>query len=228
MIFMKSVIPFTKELEFATKVSEITSISLEREFAIINDNIEGNLLITGEYKSHEVSVNVIPFSFKVPFTIAISSKTIIDSISLEISDFAYDTVDDNKIKVHIELELSLEEEVSDNFEELPSLLENSDDRSLDDINNLVEEVKEDAMITSPEEVTDEPIKEESSKPNLEETVLKTETEDEYMTYHIHILKEGETLETICTTYSVTGSFLAEYNDLSNLNPGDKILIPVEK
>ena len=31
---MKSIIPFTKELDFKTKVSEITSISLEREFEV--------------------------------------------------------------------------------------------------------------------------------------------------------------------------------------------------
>ena len=66
---MKSIIPFSKELDFSTKLSEITSISLERDFSLEKDSIEGNLYVTGDYKSHEVSANVIPFSFKIPFSI---------------------------------------------------------------------------------------------------------------------------------------------------------------
>ena len=68
---MKSVIPFTKTLEFKTKISEITSISLEREFKIGNGEISGNLFVTGEYKSHDISANVLPFSYKIPFTIEV-------------------------------------------------------------------------------------------------------------------------------------------------------------
>ena len=238
---MKNVIPFTKELEFETKVSEITSISLEREFNVENDSIEGNLLVTGEYKSHEVSVNVLPFSFKIPFSIDISAKTILDSISLEISDFAYDMVDDNKIKVHIELELEFEEEKEEIKEEkdesnniIEMLEENNEERSVVDIPEIVEEANsEEVLVTEnkeveeeKEEVMEETIDEEEKK-MIEETVISAETKDEYMTYHIHILKEGETLETLCAMYHVTGSFIAEYNDISNLTTGDKILIPFE-
>ncbi len=236
---MKNVIPFTKELEFETKVSEITSISLEREFEVNNDSIDGNLLVTGEYKSHEVSVNVLPFSFKIPFSIDISAKTIMDSISLEISDFAYDMVDDNKIKVHIELELEFEEEKEeikeekDESEEIIDMLE--EERSVVDIPEIVEEANsEEVLVENKEEVKEEKEEvvveetiDEEDKKMIEETVINTETKDEYMTYHIHILKEGETLETLCAMYHVTGSFIAEYNDISNLTTGDKILIPFE-
>ena len=107
---MKSVIPFTKELDFKTKVREITSISLERDFEVEEGSINGNLFVSGEYKSHEVSVNVLPFSFKIPFTIEIPDHLDKDSITIEISDFAYDMVEDSKIKVNIELELEGEEQ----------------------------------------------------------------------------------------------------------------------
>ena len=220
---MKNVIPFTKELEFETKVSEITSISLEREFEVNNDSIEGNLLVTGEYKSHEVSVNVLPFSFKIPFSIDISAKTIMDSISLEISDFAYDMVDDNKIKVHIELELEFEEEkeeIKEEKDESEKIIDMLEERSVVDIPEIVEEANsEEVLVTENKEIEEEKM--------IEETVINTETKDEYMTYHIHILKEGETLETLCAMYHVTGSFISEYNDISNLTTGDKILIPFE-
>ncbi len=225
---MKSVIPFTKELEFETKVSEITSISLEREFVLENDSIEGNLLVSGEYKSHEVSVNVLPFSFKIPFSIAVSNRIIADSISLEISDFAYDTVDDNKIKVHIELELDFEEADDDESDEIIDMLESDEEqRSVDDISSIVLETKEEEILTPP--IIEEEVKtmEKEEEKMIEDAVVNNEVSNEYMTYHIHILKEGETLETLCAMYHVTGSFLADYNDISNLNPGDKILIPFE-
>ena len=47
---MKSVIPFTKNLEFKTKISEITSISLEREFKLEKEEITGNLFVLGNIK----------------------------------------------------------------------------------------------------------------------------------------------------------------------------------
>ena len=232
---MKSVIPFTKELEFATKVSEITSISLEREFVLKDGNVEGNMMVTGEYRSHEVSVNLIPFSFKIPFSIALSENVIDDSVSLEISDFAYDMVDDNKIKVHIELELEFKEEEKDEDDEedtrqvidesdvLISMMENNED-SVDDSNGNEEIVEESVEEISNDSVNDIPME----NPVLEsKPFLQTEVSDEYMTYHIHILKEGETLETLCAMYHVTGSFISEYNDISNLTTGDKILIPFE-
>lgn len=268
--YLKSVIPFTKELEFDTKVSEITSISLEREFEILDGSIEGHLFITGEYKSHEVSVNIIPFSFKIPFSIALSSETNKDSISLEISDFAYDTLDDNKIKVHIELELAFEqlEENEENEErnvevhtdeilemmeeqnmlDMPFEQENVSDEDIQIISNEEEikgSVENEIMPIETEEVPKEnevmPIAEEAplakeiikeetmveEATSKEEVVIESNTSEEYMTYHIHILQEGESLETLCNMYHTTGGFLAEYNDISSLNVGDKILIPIE-
>ncbi len=236
---MKSVIPFTKELEFDTKVSEITSISLEREFTVLDESIEGNLLITGEYKSHEVSVNVIPFSFKIPFSIAITSNVLTDSISLEISDFAYDNLDENKIKVHVELELDFaeKEEIKEDLKEIDEsekiiemLEEEGQKEKEEDVREIADEIILEPKVNVEEkEVIPEPIIDEGDQtmPIEEKTVLETEAKDEYMTYHIHILKDGETLETLCSMYHVTGSFLAEYNDISALKVGDKILIPLE-
>ena len=104
MMNLKSVIPFTKDLDFSTKISEITSISLERDFEVLEGVIEGNLYVTGEYKSHEISANVLPFSYKIPFTIEIPENLEEKSISLEICDFAYDIPEEEKINVKIELD----------------------------------------------------------------------------------------------------------------------------
>ena len=249
---MKNIIPFSKELDFSTKLSEITSISLEREFEVHNTSIDGNLFVTGDYKSHEVSANLIPFSFKIPFSIEIPDNIIEDSICLEISDFAYDLLGDSKIKVNIELELCGEEKVDeeqpddmDILEEPPvvntdEILEMLEEREEEPIENekeetITEEVSEVEETTEPQEteVLEESLERTDAMPmnsevldNSEDVVLESVTSDEeYATYHIHIVKDGETVETICTMYNSNLNMLADYNDLSNIAAGEKLIIP---
>ena len=218
---MKSVIPFTKELDFNAKVNEITSISLEREFEVEEGSVVGNLFVSGEYKSHEISVNVVPFSFKIPFTIEIPDNLDKDSITIEISDFAYDMVDDSKIKVNIELELEGEEVLEEEVEE-----ENEDptpEVNTEEILEMFEDRNDE------EDNKDTPSQEDiADLPREEEQIVLTNTNDvadEYTTYHIHIIKEGESVETICTMYNTTMDMLMDYNDLSNLAAGEKLVIP---
>lgn len=239
---MKSVIPFTKELDFNAKVQEITSISLEREFSVEEGSVVGNLFVTGDYKSHEISVNVTPFSFKIPFTIEIPDNLDKDSITIEISDFAYDMVDDSKITVHIELELEgqeiekeEEEEVSepvvevDSEEILKMMEERHDDEDADttqDIEEKEEEKSDDEKVDR-EEVLIEAKNEKSLQESEDVIMQNVDADNEFTTYHIHMVKEGETVETICTMYNSNMNLLMDYNDLSNLTPGEKILIPTE-
>ncbi len=239
---MKSVIPFTKELDFNAKVQEITSISLEREFSVEEGSVVGNLFVTGDYKSHEISVNVTPFSFKIPFTIEIPDNLDKDSITIEISDFAYDMVDDSKITVHIELELEgqeiekeEEEEVSepvvevDSEEILKMMEERHDDEDADttqDIEEKEEEKSDDEKVDR-EEVLIKAKNEKSLQESEDVIMQNVDADNEFTTYHIHMVKEGETVETICTMYNSNMNLLMDYNDLSNLTPGEKILIPTE-
>lgn len=246
---MKSVIPFTKELEFTTKVKEITSISLEREFEVKDGSVEGNLFVTGDYKSHEISVNIIPFSFKIPFTIEIPLELDQDSIRIEISDFAYDMIGEDKIKVNIELELEGEEKVIPKEDEEPEESETVVEVDADEIiKDLEERQEEEAKEEEKEVPEEEPNTVEESLENTEEKEVSDEnreevkaetlkesetmiltnvtgTEDEYTTYHIHMVKEGETVETICTMYNSNASILGDYNDLNNVVPGEKLIIP---
>ena len=226
---MKSIIPFTKELDFKTKVSEITSISLEREFEVNTSSIEGSLYVSGDYKSHEVSANVTPFNFKIPFTIEIPDNLIEESITLEISDFAYEMEENSKIKVNIELELFGEEKEIDeeeeqeaapvevDGEEIVKMLEEASEKEKESEKEMRKEREEDVEETR-----------EETEDMISENVIMTgasNTSDEYTTYHIHIVKEGETIETICTMYNSNLNLLNDYNDLSDVSKGMKIVIP---
>ncbi len=230
---MKNVIPFSKELDFSTKLSEITSISLEREFEVHDTTIEGNLFVTGDYKSHDVSVNLLPFSFKIPFSIEIPDNIVEDTITLEISDFAYDILEDSKIKVNIELELSGDEKSSEEESE-SEMLSETPEVNTEEILEMMEEERneeeEQEEIQSMEVETEEEKVLESVDTDVthedEDVVLESvSNEDEYATYHIHLVKDGETVETICTMYNSNVNLLADYNDLTNLTPGEKLIIP---
>ena len=245
---MKSIIPFTKELDFKTKVSEITSISLEREFEVNTSSIEGSLYVSGDYKSHEVSANVTPFSFKIPFTIEIPDNLVEESITLEISDFAYEMEENSKIKVSIELELfgeekEIEEEEDEDItpievdgEEIVKMLEEAsekekemekEDRAEPEEKLSEEETTKEEKEEAPADTVDE-TREDTEEDMTSENVIITgasNTPDEYTTYHIHIVKEGETIETICTMYNSNLSLLNDYNDLSEVSKGMKIIIP---
>lgn len=245
---MKSIIPFTKELDFKTKVSEITSISLEREFEVNTSSIEGSLYVSGDYKSHEVSANVTPFNFKIPFTIEIPDNLVEESITLEISDFAYEMEENSKIKVSIELELfgeekEIEEEEDEEItpievdgEEIVKMLEEAsekekemekEDREQPEEKLSEEETTKEEKEEAPADTVDE-TREEIEEDMTSENVIITgasNTPDEYTTYHIHIVKEGETIETICSMYNSNLSLLNDYNDLSEVSKGMKIIIP---
>ena len=61
----------------------------------------------------------------------------------------------------------------------------------------------------------------------EDTIINSlnSSNDEYTTYHIHMVSDGESVETICTMYNSNMSILSEYNDLTNITSGDKLIIP---
>ncbi len=222
---MKSVIPFTKDLEFSTKISEITSISLEREFSLEGEEIKGFLFVTGEYKSHDISANVLPFSYKIPFTIEVPENLKKEDLTLEITDFAYDIKSEKEITVNVELELCYSLEEKEEEEVLPSV-------NSDEMIKMMEERKEEVPVQPEPEVKKEEVKEEppvqEERNESEDVIMNTVSdEEEYITYHIHIVKEGETLESICSLYKADLNLVKTYNDTDNLMLGSKVIIPVD-
>lgn len=57
------------------------------------------------------------------------------------------------------------------------------------------------------------------------TVEEKTEESEYVTYHVHLVKENETLEQIVSLYNVSVDYLKEYNEITEIKVGDKLIIP---
>ena len=61
--------------------------------------------------------------------------------------------------------------------------------------------------------------------NFLENLNDTET---YASYRVYIVKEEDNLDKILTKYGISGELLSEYNDLSDIKIGDKLIIPTIK
>ena len=214
---MKQIISFKKELLFKTKVSDITSISLEREIKVEDSIITGIFHITGDYKINEGSINREEFSFDLPFDITIDPRYDINTLEADIDDFHYDLINNDTLKVNIDLYIEAEylpEETTstEDFKEpeiieeeiLPIKEDNSDYRV-----ELVEEIKEEK-------------KDRDSENDLFSNLDNSET---YSTYYVYIVKEEDNIDKILNKYDITKEELESYNDISNINVGDKLIIP---
>lgn len=242
---MNTKIPFTKDIPFEKKVCEITSISLEHEIKVEDSVLKGNFIVSGDYKSHEVSVNKEPFSYMLPFEIELANDIDTDTIEFMIDDFTYEIIDNSDLRVNIDFNIlankkEVEEEPETIFEDASNLFneENSEreeiiEEEVKDIEEIIEEDKEEEkqeVIGTEDRVplaVESTIKEETSEKISEDTIINSikNTGDEYTTYHIHMVSDGETVETICTMYNSNLNILGEYNELGEINAGDKIIIP---
>ncbi len=242
---MKQIVPFKKELPFKTKVSEITSISLEREINVLEDAvITGVFHITGDYKMNEGSINREEFSFDLPFDITLDPRYDIDSVKSDIEDFYYDVINEDTLKVNIDLYIEAEykeetplvveeeqEEVRTTAEEIP--LENTPIQTisgtLEKEEKIMENIKEEDVVenTKEEKITSSTTKEERDDDGITASDLFSNLDDTetYSTYYVYIVKEEDTIDKILVKYGITKEELESYNDITGIKPGDKVIIP---
>lgn len=216
---MKKTIAFEKQLAFKTNLNEITSIALENTLKCEDNTVEGDLIINGTYKITETSINVENFEFTIPINIEIDNRYITKEIQIDISNFYYEILNNNTLKVNIEILLdNLIEKLEENKipkEELPI----QEERCIEEP-DIPEEIE-------PIEVP-KTIKEEVKTETKEIDIFKTiEDQEEYATYHVYIIRKEDTLETIINKYNITKEKLSEYNNINEIKLGDKIIIPTQ-
>lgn len=205
---MKKTVPLKKDITFKTNIAEITSIALEHELNLENRTIKGNLVISGSYKINDTSVNTEEFKYNIPVNIEMSERYILDNMKINIDDFYYEIVNDNLLSVSIEIGLdNLKEE-----EILPPF-----------------KYEEEKVVPVIKEEKDVVLEKEETRLDTEEVKTLFDNFDDsnetYATYRICIVKESDTLESITLKYNVSKELLEQYNDISELKIGDKLIIP---
>lgn len=224
---MNCIIPFTKDINFKTNIAKILSVSLEHEYTANPMEVLGNFTISGEYKVHEVSINKESFEYVLPFSVNLTKEIDINSVDFDIVNFTYEVVNDDTLRVNIEYSINAVELPEEKEEvTIDELLDEIDEDVRAEIEDVKEDVKEEkeeiqekeeVLETENRDITDE----------AKETILNSINKDDntYVTYHVHIMSETDTIESICLKYNVTESILKEYNDLTTIGVKDKVIIP---
>lgn len=222
---MKKIISFEKKLEFPSMVGEITSISLDHTLEFKSPTlIEGAFLITGSYKLTEASCIEDNFNFKVPTEIMLTENIDVSTGKITVDDFFYEIEDDENLVCHIDVLVEGLEEV---FIEEPPLEEV--ERHVEEIRECDGDQNKEIEIPHREEELKEELEEEIEELVEEQQSLFSnlkDDEDTFTTYSIYIIRQDETIQTVLEKYKITKEALEEYNDLSNIVEGSKVIIPV--
>ncbi len=233
---MNSIIPFKKNIIFKTQISEITDISLSHDYKIIEDIIEGEFYLSGTYKMTEASLINEEFYYNIPFSIAISDRIDKDTINLKLESFEY-KINGDTLSLSVNLNMEAEElkKEVENRNIIDDIKEGIEEKlGLNKDKNVEEELKENIEKNKFEEEK-EPIKEEKVEIKEKITEIGNNTINEllstlddnksYITYKVHIFRDGDSIESISSKYNVSIEDIKEYNDINNINIGDKILVP---
>ena len=232
---MKQMIPFVKDISLDSKISEITSIALEHNLRMENnDSVVGTFTISGKYKMNDISINEEVFEKKINFDITLDDKYDASKVTIDVDNFYYEIINDEYLRVHIYV-------MVDNlvyYKDEKQILQEIEKPELIEINDLKEERKKDEeenmknSITSDELNVNENEKRNDSSLNNADIAKNLTSgflsdEERFSTYKVHIIRESETIETVMEKYNVSKEEIEKYNNLDNVILGTKIIVPLK-
>ncbi len=192
---MKKVYSFKKEILFKNNIYEILSIAIDKNLAITDGAIKGEFILNGSYLIREAEQD--EFNITIPYLNYLEDEYDLTQAMVDIDDFYYEVKDSNYLVINVDISVD-------------GLEERKEER------DFIEEVEAKGELIDdddPDLETYVPI-----RPQLEES-------NEYVTYRICIMRDGDTLDSIMEKYNVTMDTLKEYNVLNDLKIGDKLIIP---
>lgn len=227
---MRQTIPFVKDISFNSKIAEITSISLEHNLKMENnDSVVGTFTISGKYKVNKISINEEEFKKDINFDITLDDKYDSSKVIIDIDDFYYEIVNEEYLRVHIDvlidnlLYIKKEEKPFIQEIEKNDLAELKAEERISNVNDLkgisLEEEKENAI-----KQDNDTIKKDDKESSITTNFLNEK--EQYITYKVHIIRENETVDTIIEKYNVSKEELEKYNSLDNVGLGTKIIVPI--
>ena len=194
---MNKIIPFNKEIKFNESIGEVTSILIDDNLKFIDSyTINGDLIVKGSHRIGDIEED---FSYSIPTSITVDDKYDTTKATITVDDFYYEIINDDTLKVKIDL-------ILDNlfFKE-----------------KEIEPINEDILYDEIE------IPEEPNLGNETKEELETETpiDKEHSVYRVYVVVEGDTINKILEKYKITSEELSHYNDINNIKPGVKLIIP---
>lgn len=227
---MRQTIPFVKDISFNSKIAEITSISLEHNLKMENnDSVVGTFTISGKYKVNKISINEEEFKKDINFDITLDDKYDSSKVIIDIDDFYYEIVNEEYLRVHIDvlidnlLYIKKEEKPFIQEIEKNDLTELKTEERISDVNDLKDISFEEEKVNAIKQDNDT-IKKDDKDSSITTNFLNEK--EQYITYKVHIIRENETVDTIIEKYNVSKEELEKYNSLDNVGLGTKIIVPI--
>lgn len=250
---MKRTVPFTKTITFPTMIAEITDIEVKHDLCLNSDNeLVGNIIVDGSYKMTDASQIEEKFHYDLPFTISIDSKYDASKSEVSISDFYFEIINEEDLKLNIEVALdNLEEQkieelelVRESVDSIPIPVETDEkivDVSSDPLLELEKEIKEDLdmekdIIINNTNTNINIDTNENTNVNTNNNITSmssiftslANSEETFSTYYVYIVRENDTVDSIIDKYKVSKEELANYNNLNDIQLGSKLIIPCVK
>ena len=162
------------------------------------------------------------YSYKIPCEIAISDDYDTFDATVDIDNFLYEIINEEILKVNIDV-------LIDNLEKKEIVVEEPKEEEVEE--KEIEEVRfeyEPVKVNDNELLSDNEILNDNNINNNEVQIFNTvfdTSEDTYLTYNVYIIRDNDTIESILEKYNVTKEELSKYNDLTDIFPGMKIIVP---
>lgn len=242
---MKQIIPFEKEINLKSKAYEITSISLDDDMQLKGvDTIVGNFYIKGKYKENPSSIEDISFNYKIPVEIAISDDYDAFYAKAMVDDFYYE-VEDNKLIIKIKVaidnlnkkEEEVKEEVKQEVQEEKRCIDDEDEsydiKAFDNSGNDNNNNNSKPILKDDFDINSDTNKDVKIQYNSDDNIslintlqsFTTNKEDDYKTYLVYLTRDTDTFKSICDKFKTTKESIMDYNDIEDITPNMKIIIP---
>jgi len=210
---MQKKVEIKKKIEFSSMIGEISAISLENNLKFVDNNsIDGELIILGKYKETSASRLEEDFHFEIPVDISLTEAVDASTGKIEIGDFYYDIVDGNSLLCNIEVTIDALEVLEEERE--------CDGDPIDEKEIEIPHIEEKNIITTVEEEREE------DNTVKKESFFQIDNEETYGTFVVYLVQQNETINSIIEKYQTSIEEIEKYNDIKNILPGSKVIIPV--
>lgn len=247
--FKKDVI-FKTNIEEITSISLEHNLSIEKDTVRGEFLINGEYKVSEKSTSVDPFNLQIPFEIVIDDRYDTKKATVdIDDFYYEIVnnnvlsvsiDVLVDSLEEKPIvKIDDLTEVTPVREVLDADDDLFTLKDNKEEvlensrEEIDKAEEKIDEVREEKKEEEKTEKGEERMEEKRENSNIENINEKINSlfsqissdSDTYVEYNVYILRDGDSIDTIMEKYNITLEELKKYNDLSNLQLGDKLIIP---
>lgn len=230
---------------YITGEYKITDGQLEKEK--FNFELPFDIALSNNYNTETLLVDIDDFRYEI-----ISDKELKVNIDLYIDGeiieppLPREPIEEELPEIDIDIR-TLEEEILSTIKEEPKeykvveehILTKEENLNEEEISTIIEESERidllKDMLTNDKEntMTEEKNKNINNNTNTNETInnnifTPNQDEEKYVTYRVYKVTETDTIDTIITKYNVTKELLSDYNNIENIIPGDKLIIPTNQ